>query len=54
LYITIARAVFLFDVEYVGGGREDAFGEDVLEYKLLDHLAGGRSGPVIRFRKVAV
>jgi cytochrome P450 len=52
LYITLARAVYLYNLEYVGGGREVAFGAGVLEYKLLDHLAAGRSGPIIQFEKV--
>ena len=54
LWTTIARAVWMFDMEYRGGGREDAFGGDVVEYKLLDHLAAGRSGPTVRFVKRVV
>lgn len=49
LYLFLARAMFLYDVEYIGGGREVS--PDVIEYKLLDHLAAGRSGPVICFQK---
>lgn len=52
LYITIARAVWMFDLQYVGSGREDrVLGHDVVEYKLVDHLAAAREGPVIRFIK---
>ena len=51
LQITLARAVFMFDLEYVEGGREDRLRTEGLEYKLLDHLAAGRSGPMIRFIK---
>ncbi|KIX92471.1 uncharacterized protein Z520_11791 [Fonsecaea multimorphosa CBS 102226] len=51
LWITIARAVYLFDMEYVGGGIEDRpASSNVAEYKMLDHLAAAREGPVIRFR----
>jgi cytochrome P450 len=56
LLITIARAVWMLDIEYVGGGREDrlkgmgvGIGDEIMEYKLWDHLAAGREGPVIRF-----
>jgi len=54
LWLTIAYAVWMFDVEYVGGGKEDRLlgpGADDLEYQLLDHLAAGRNGPIIRFNK---
>ncbi|OQV00703.1 hypothetical protein CLAIMM_06167 [Cladophialophora immunda] len=51
LWITVARAVYLFDMEYVGGGIEDRLASaSVAEYKMLDHLAAARKGPVIRFR----
>ncbi|KAJ9611126.1 hypothetical protein H2200_004309 [Cladophialophora chaetospira] len=56
LLITIARAVSMFDLEYVSGGKEDrlkgsgiGIGDEIMEYKLWDHLAAGREGPVIRF-----
>ena len=53
LWITVARAVWMFDMEYRGGGREEAFGEDVMEYKLIDHLTSFRTGPTVRFVKRA-
>ncbi|KAH0843876.1 isotrichodermin C-15 hydroxylase [Fonsecaea pedrosoi] len=51
LCLVLARAVWMYDLEYVAGGKEDRFKKnpEVVEYKLLDHLAAGRSGPVIRF-----
>jgi cytochrome P450 len=53
LYLTLARAVWSYDIEYVCGGKDGRFGDnvDIVEYKLLDHLAAGRNGPVIRFWK---
>jgi len=50
LWITIARAVFLFDMEYVSGGREDALEAEYNEYKLWDNFSAKRQGPLIRFR----
>jgi cytochrome P450 len=52
LYITIARAAFLFEIEYLGGGREKRLGPDVLEYELIDHIAASRDGPLIQFTKI--
>jgi hypothetical protein len=51
LYLVLAKAVWRYNLEYVGGGKDDRFGDelDVIEYKLLDHLAAGRNGPVVRF-----
>ncbi|OAP56057.1 hypothetical protein AYL99_09236 [Fonsecaea erecta] len=51
LYLVLAQAVWKYDIEYVSGGKDDRFPQnpEVVEYKLLDHLAAGRSGPVIRF-----
>ena len=51
LWTTIARVVWTFDLEYRGGGREEAFGDNVVEYRLLDHLTAGKSGPIVRFHK---
>jgi cytochrome P450 len=53
LYLVLARAVWNYELEYVCGGKDDRFGDrvDIVEYKLLDHLAAGRHGPVIRFWK---
>lgn len=51
LHLVLARALYLYDIEYIGGGREDRLGSDVMEYKLMDHLAAGRSGPIILFKK---
>ncbi|OAP54848.1 hypothetical protein AYL99_11296 [Fonsecaea erecta] len=54
LRLTLARAVWMFELEYLGGGREDRLlgpDSDALEYQLLDHMAAGRNGPIIRFRK---
>jgi cytochrome P450 len=51
LWIAIARAVWLFDLYYVSGGMEDEFGDGVVEYKLVDHFAAARTGPVVRFQK---
>lgn len=52
LWLTLARAVWMFDLEYFGGGKEDRLlGSEGLEYKLIDHLAAAREGPVIRFTK---
>ncbi|OQU97967.1 hypothetical protein CLAIMM_03817 [Cladophialophora immunda] len=51
LSLVIAQSVWKYDLEYVAGGKDDRFKKspEVVEYKLLDHLAAGRSGPVIRF-----
>ena len=51
LHLTLARAVWKYDLEHVTGGKEDRYANDpdIIEYKMLDHLAAGRSGPVIRF-----
>ena len=51
LWITIARAIWLFDFHYVSGGMEDKLGDSIVEYKLMDHFAAARSGPVVRFQK---
>ena len=51
LWITVARAIYLFELEYISGGREESFGPDVVEYKLEDHLTSSRKGPVISFKK---
>lgn len=52
LWLTLARAVYMFDLEYLGGGKEDRLlGDGGLEYKLIDHLAAAREGPIIRFVK---
>jgi cytochrome P450 len=53
LYLVLAKAVWKYSLEYVSGGKDDRFGNelDTVEYKLLDHLAAGRSGPVVRFWK---
>jgi cytochrome P450 len=51
LQIVLARAVFMYDLEYVEGGREDRLRTEALEFKLLDHLAAGRTGPIVRFMR---
>jgi cytochrome P450 len=54
LRLTIARSVWMFELEYMGGGRENRLlgpDSEALEYQLLDHMAAGRNGPIIRFRK---
>lgn len=51
LYITLARIFFHFDLTFVSGTREEAFGPDVVEYKLLDHFTAQSEGPVIEFQK---
>ena len=51
LQIVLARAVFIYDLEYVEGGREDRLRTEALEFKLLDHLAAGRTGPIVRFMR---
>ena len=51
LWITIAKVVWAFELEYRGGGREEAFGREVVEYQLLDHLTSARTGPIVRFHK---
>ena len=51
LHILLARAVFTYDLAYVEGGKEDRLFGEVVEFKLLDHLAAGRSGPIIRFMR---
>ena len=49
--LVLARSVWKYELEYVAGGKEDRFGDnpEIVEYKLLDHLAASRQGPVIRF-----
>lgn len=49
--LLLAKALWKYDVGYVSGGKEDRFAHDpeIVEYKLLDHLAAGREGPLIRF-----
>ncbi|KAF2095118.1 benzoate 4-monooxygenase cytochrome-like protein P450 [Rhizodiscina lignyota] len=51
LYLALARSVWRYDLQYVCGGKDDRFGDnlDIVEYKLLDHMAAGRHGPLIRF-----
>lgn len=51
LYLVLAKAVWKYNLEYVSGGKDDRFGNelDIVEYKLLDHMAAGRNGPVVRF-----
>ena len=51
LWITLARTIHLFEMEYIGGGREESFGPDVSEYKTRDHLTTSRKGPIISFKK---
>ena len=51
LWITVARTVFLYDMKYVGGGRETCFGPEVCEYKVEDNFSAKRDGPMIEFRK---
>lgn len=50
IWITLARIAFLFEVVYEGGGMEDRFDLDTVQYKLLDHMAAGRDGPILTFR----
>jgi cytochrome P450 len=52
LQLTIARTVWRYDLEYVAGGKDDRFidNPDITEYKILDHMAAGRQGPMIRFQ----
>ena len=50
IYLVLAKVVWKYDLEYMSGGKDDRFVDlNILEYKLLDHLAAGRDGPVIRF-----
>ena len=51
LYIFLARIMWLYDVKYLGKGREEAWGPDVVEYKMIDHIAAARVGPVIEFTR---
>ena len=51
LWITIARLVFLYDMKYVGGGKETSLGPEICEYKIEDNFSAKRSGPIIEFRK---
>lgn len=51
LWITLARAIFLYDFRYIEGGFEDSFDTHPVEYKLVDHMAAARSGPIIQFVK---
>ena len=51
LWITVARVVWEFELEYRDGGREEAFGREVMEYRLWDHFTAARTGPVVRFHK---
>lgn len=50
LQIVIARVVFLYDMKYIDGTREEALGPDACEYKLEDWFSGKRFGPTIEFR----
>ncbi|KAH8812524.1 cytochrome P450 [Xylogone sp. PMI_703] len=49
LYLTLARAVWSYDLRYLGAGKEDRLHIDAVEYKLIDHLAAAREGPIIEF-----
>jgi cytochrome P450 len=51
LYIFIARIVYLYDLKYLGQGREETWGPEEVEYKLIDHLAAARTGPIIQFTR---
>ena len=51
LWITLARAIFLFDFRYIEGGFEDSFDTSPIEYKLVDHMTAARTGPIIQFVK---
>jgi cytochrome P450 len=51
LYIFMARIIWLYDVKYLGLGREECWGSDVVEYKMVDHIAAARVGPLIEFTK---
>ncbi len=51
LWITIARAVFGYDMKYMGAGKESAHGPDVCEYRQFDAFASKRDGPLIEFKR---
>ena len=51
LRMLLARSVFTYDLKYVEGGREDRLRDEANEFKLLDHLAAARTGPIVRFIK---
>lgn len=50
IWIVLARAMWQFDLQFVRGREEESVRKMGVEYKLWDHLAAGREGPVIRFR----
>ena len=54
LWITLARAIYLFEMEFVSGGRDESLGPDISEYRLIDHLTTARQGPIILFKKRGV
>lgn len=49
IWFVLARVLWQFDVEFVSG-REEVLHGDEPEYKLWDHMAAAREGPVVRFR----
>ena len=52
LWIALARAVFEYDMKYVGRGKETSLGPEVrCEYALKDAFAAQREGPLIEFRR---
>lgn len=51
LWITIATAVFEYDMRYISAGKETAHGPDVCEYKLEDAFVSKRDGPLVEIRR---
>ncbi|OQV10800.1 hypothetical protein CLAIMM_14741 [Cladophialophora immunda] len=51
LWVTLARAVFLYDFKYISGGREEALGQEYDEYRMLDNFSAARDGPLIEVRR---
>ena len=49
IWITVARVAYMFEVVYAGGAMEDRLGSDGVQYRLLDHMAAGRNGPLLSF-----
>lgn len=52
LTVALARTVWLYDMTYVGGGRDKRFPEDINLYAVDDHhtALGSREGPYVLFR----